>query len=222
MTNSSMTVLIFANGDLDEIAWIRPYLRSATAVIAADGGTNHLWRLGHLPDLVVGDLDSLSAETKQWLQTAGESVSVRQAPEDKDETDLELALLHAVDRFADDIMIFAAFGGRLDQTLANILLLAHPGLVGRHIELVTPYERAWLVTKETEIHGEIGDTISLIPLGGEVWVQGTSGLTWPLNNEKLAFGPARGVSNTLSAPVAVVSIASGTLLCLHTRQSWLR
>jgi thiamine pyrophosphokinase len=215
-----MSVLIFANGDLDEIEWIHPYMAEAMAVIAANGGTNHLRRLDHLPDIVIGDLDSLSAPSRAWLQAAG--VPLLQAPEDKDETDLELALLHAATHYEEDILIFAAFGGRLDQTLANILLLAHPALAGIHIELLTPYERAWLVSAETEIHGEVGDTVSLIPLGGDVCVQSTQGLSWQLNNEKLTFGPARGVSNTLSAPTALLSISSGTLLCLHSRQSWRR
>ena len=215
-----MSVLIFANGDLEQLEWIRPYIAAATAVIAADGGTNHLRRLDRLPDIVIGDLDSLSAPSRAWLQAAG--VPLLQAPQDKDETDLELALLYAAAHYEEDILIFAAFGGRLDQTLANILLLAHPTFSGTHIELLTPNERAWLVTAETEIHGEIGDTVSLIPLGGDVWVQSTQGLSWPLNNEKLTFGSARGVSNNLSDPIALLSISSGTLLCLHTRQSWKR
>lgn len=215
-----MTVLLFANGDLEEIEWIRPYLASAAVVIAADGGTKHLWRLGHLPDMVIGDMDSLPQHARQWLAAANVPLIV--APANKDETDLELALLHAVTHFKEDILIFAAFGGRLDQTLANILLLAHPSLVTCPIELLTPYERAWLVTAETEIRGEIGDTVSLIPLGGDVWVQATNGLRWPLNNEILAFGPARGVSNALSAEVASICITSGTLLCLHTHQTWER
>ena len=106
--------------------------------------------------------------------------------------------------------------------MANILLLVHPSLAGIHVELLTPHERAWLVTAETEFRGEIGDTVSLIPLGGDVCVQETRGLLWPLNNEKLTFGPARGVSNKLSAVIASVSITSGTLLCLHTSKNWLR
>jgi len=215
-----MTVLLFANGDLEEIEWIRPYLTVATAVIAADGGTKHLWRLGHLPDVVVGDMDSLPQQVRQWLAAASVPLSV--APVIKDETDLELALLHAATHYKEDILIFAAFGGRLDQTLANILLLAHPALAAYRIELLTPYERAWLVTAETEIRGQIGDTVSLIPLGGEVLVRQTTGLQWPLIDEILAFGPARGVSNTMTSPVATVSIESGTLLCLHVRQEWQR
>ncbi len=215
-----MTVLLFANGDMEEIEWVRPYLAAATAVIAADGGSKHLWRLGHLPDAVIGDMDSLPQQSRQWLVDAGVPLIV--APVNKDETDLELALLHAVAHYDEEILIFAAFGGRLDQTLANILLLAHPALAERRIELLTPYERAWLVTAESEIRGEIGDTVSFIPLGGEVLVRQTHGLQWTLKDEILAFGPARGVSNEMTSQVAEVSVESGTLLCLHMRQAWQR
>jgi len=215
-----MTVLLFANGDMEEIEWVRPYLAAATAVIAADGGSKHLWRLGHLPDAVIGDMDSLPQQSRQWLVDADVPLIV--APVNKDETDLELALLHAVAHYDEEILIFAAFGGRLDQTLANILLLAHPALAERRIELLTPYERAWLVTAESEIRGEIGDTVSFIPLGGEVLVRQTHGLQWTLKDEILAFGPARGVSNEMTSQVAEVSVESGTLLCLHMRQAWQR
>ncbi len=215
-----MTVLLFANGDLEEMAWIRPYLAAATAVIAADGGSQHLWRLGHPPDLVIGDMDSLSQTVRSWL--AEFEVPLRTYAPEKDETDLELALLHAVASYQEDILVFAAFGGRLDQTLANILLLAHPALVQRRIELLTPTERAWLVTAETNIHGAAGDTISLIPLGGDVLVRQTSGLTYPLKDEVLAFGPARGVSNTMTAELATVSVELGPLLCIHTQKRWQR
>ncbi len=214
-----MTILLFANGDLDEIEWIRPYLAEATAVIAADGGTRHLWRLGHFPDLVVGDIDSLPQPARLWLQEA--NIPLLQAPADKDETDLELALLHAASIYPNEaILILAALGGRLDQTLANIFLLAHPDLAGTPIELLTPHERAWLVTNHTEITGQIGDTVSLIPLAGDVRVRQTSGLRWSLTNEMLSFGPARGVSNTLSNTLATVTISSGKLICLHTYRSW--
>ena len=213
-----MTVLLFANGDLETITWIRPYLASATAVIAADGGSRHLWRLEHLPDLVIGDMDSLPLQVRAWL--AASNVPLIRHAREKDETDLELALLHAVANYEDDVLVFGAFGGRLDQTLANILLLAHPALDTRRIELLAPHERAWLATAETKIHGEIGDTVSLIPLGGDVLVRLATGLQWILKEEVLAFGPARGVSNLMTAELANISVASGTLLCIHTKRTW--
>lgn len=213
-----MTVLVFANGDLEEIEWIRPYLEMATAVIAADGGTRHLWRLDHLPDGVIGDMDSLPGEARQWLNAA--NIPLIMAQEDKDETDLELALLYTAKRYDEAILIFGASGGRLDQTLANILLLAHPALKSRRVEILARYERAWLVTADSEIQGDAGDTVSLIPLGGDVLVRNTEGLLWPLTDEILTFGPARGVSNKMTASVAKVSVASGTLLCIHARHEW--
>jgi thiamine pyrophosphokinase len=213
-----VTLLIFANGDIEEVAWIRPYLDEAAVVIAADGGSRHLLRLDHLPDVLIGDLDSLPQEVQAWREE--DSVRVFVYPHDKNETDLELALLHAIFHYEDDIQIFGALGGRLDQSLANIMLLAHPALTGRRVELVTEYQRAWLVLEHTEIRGEVGDLISLIPVGGDVFVKETTGLRWPLTNEMLSVGPARGVSNEMIAVEATISVASGTLLCIHTRHEW--
>ncbi|MCA9999482.1 MAG: thiamine diphosphokinase [Anaerolineales bacterium] len=215
-----MVVFVFANGDMESYEWLKPLLGAATAVLAANGGTNHLFRLERRPDVVVGDMDSLREEVRGWL--AETDVSLITHPIAKDETDLELALLYAVAHYDAPIWVVGGFGGRLDQTLANILLLAHPQLLGRPIQFVTEHERAWLVAGKTRIDGEIGDTVSLIPLGGAVQVAQTSGLRWPLQDEVLAFGPARGVSNVLTAVTATVTLHSGTLLCIHTRQAWRR
>lgn len=210
-----MSVLIFANGEVGAVDWIRPYLAEATAVIAADGGSCHLMVLDHPPDIVVGDMDSLPPAVHDWLETAAVPRQIH--PAAKDETDLELALLHAIDHYADDLLLFGVLGGRLDQTLANILLLAHPALAGRRVTLVTEREHAWLVRRTTEIHGAVGDTVSLIPLGGDVHLKETHGLQWPLNDDTLSFGPARGVSNVMTAPLATVDLHNGVLLCIHTQ-----
>jgi len=209
-----MAVLVFANGVIEDVEWIRPYLTNATAIIAADGGTRHLWALDQPPDTVVGDMDSLPDGIRPWL-TAANTVFIEYPPE-KDETDLELALLLAVARYDDEILLFGALGGRLDLMLANIILLASPPLDKRRIVPITEHEKAWLVTEAAEIQGAVGDTVSLIPLGGDVQVQATTGLQWPLTNEWLAFGPARGVSNVMTADIATVVVGDGRLLCIHS------
>ena len=210
-----MTVLIFANGVIEDVQWIRPYLQNATAVIAADGGSTHLHRLNQPPTLIIGDQDSLTPEVQGWLDE--HDAHFITYPAAKDETDLELALLYAVDHFVDELLLFGTLGGRLDQMLANILLLTHPKLNGRSVKLVTVNETAWLVTDQTTIVGNIGETVSLIPLGGDVHMKRTNGLEWPLNNEILSFGLARGISNVLHQPTATIELHSGTLLCIHTR-----
>lgn len=212
------TVLIFANGVLEETDWIEPYLDRATAIIAADGGLRYLLALGRPPDVLIGDLDSLPEGVEDTLSESG--IEVIRHPAAKNETDLELALLLAKRRFPDaTILIFGGIGGRLDQTLANILLLAHPDLLGHPICFVEPREMAWLITDEGEIRGRVGHTVSLIPLGGRARVAETSGLRWPLRDETLQFGPARGVSNVMTAERATVSLASGLLLCIHRTAS---
>jgi len=213
-----VTVRIFANGDIQEVEWIRPYLSAPAVVIAANGGSRHLLLLDHPPDVLIGDLDSLPQEAQAWREL--DSVTVFVYPHDKNETDLELALLHAAAHYEEDIQIFGALGGRLDQTLANIMLLAHPALVDRRVELLTENQRAWLLTEQAEISGEVGDLVSLVPIAGDVLVQKTTGLRWPLYDEVLSVGPALGISNEMTQPIATISIASGTLLCIHTRRDW--
>jgi thiamine pyrophosphokinase len=113
-------------------------------------------------------------------------------------------------------VVLGGSGGRLDHTLANILLLAHPQLAGRTIRFVEGREAVWLSTAHAEIDGRAGDTVSLIPLGGPARIAETTGLRWALHDETLAFGPARGMSNEMTGPRATVRIHDGLLWCIHT------
>lgn len=213
-----MTVLIFANGEMRQHTWVRPYLAQATAVIAADGGTRHLLSLGRLPDLIIGDMDSRPPEGVA-------TVPQLQFPALKDETDLELALLYAASTYADDILVFAPFGGRVDQMLGNIFLLAHPALAGRTVQLLDEYQRLRLIVPEdglVTIYGRAGDKLSLIPCSQDVLVQTTIGLRWSLQTAVLRFGPARGISNEMETDTVQVQVGNGRLICIHTDQTWQR
>jgi thiamine pyrophosphokinase len=213
--NGKTAVLVFANGEMKETTWLRPYLARAAAVIAADGGARHLLAVGRLPDVLIGDLDSISPEERRRLEAAPTKFVTHDRA--KEETDLELALQYAAHHYPQAaILVFGTQGGRLDQAVANVMLLAHPALHGRTIELVEPQQRAWLVRTETRIHGRAGDVVSLIPLGDDVLVAETSGLRWAISSERLLFGRARGISNEMTAELATVKVASGRLLCVHT------
>ncbi len=214
---SQTRALVFANGDLHDGPAVQQALQQGAGalVIAADGGARLALACGLTPHLVVGDMDSLSEEELADLRARG--VAIQRVAAEKDETDLELALLAAAERGATWVRVLGAAGGRLDQTLANVLLLTLDALAGRDVRLVAGRQTLWLIGPgDHALDGAPDDTISLIPLGGDARGVRTEGLRYPLRGETLRFGPARGVSNIIAEAGARVALDEGTLVVVHT------
>ncbi len=210
-------IIIFANGELPDINKVRAILRDDDHIICADGGTRHASALNLKPALVIGDMDSADSGLLQKLQADG--VPIELFPRDKNETDLELAIQHATELNPTEIVIVAALGGRLDQTLANITLLSNPYLVTRNMRLDDGVEEISFCRDQAEVKGRSGDIVSLIPWGGAVLGVQTENLKWKLNNETLYPEKTRGISNEMTADVASIKISKGLLLIVHTRKS---
>ena len=210
-----MRAIIFANGEFRDPQRAGGLIRPDDLVIGADGGARHALSAGVTPQVVIGDFDSLSPEEEADLSKAGSRL-LRFSPR-KDETDLELALRHAAREGATEIVILAALGGRVDQTIANVLLLALPELEGLDVRIVEGAQEVFLIHGESLIKGQPGDTVSLIPLGGDATGVTAQGLEWPLHDDTLRFGPARGMSNVLTSEQARVHVRQGLLLCVVTQ-----
>jgi thiamine pyrophosphokinase len=209
--------LIFANGRTHDGPVPRRILAETTdaLVIAADGGVRVAQDYAVPVQVVIGDMDSVDEGALDRLRAAG--TEILRYPVEKDETDLELALLWAREQGASWIRIFGGMGGRLDQTLANIYLLALPQLRDCDVRLVSHAQEAWLLYPgRHEIRGAAGDTVSLLPFNGAVEAVQTENLYYPLVNETLVFGPARGISNVMESDEAVISFRAGLLLVVHT------
>ncbi len=209
-----MHAVIVANGELEDHPRLHDLWRAADLRIAADGGAaNARAHLVQAPHVLIGDLDSLDEITRAWCQQA--RTETIQHPVAKNETDLELALDLAHARGATEITILGALGGRFDQTIANVLLLAK--LAQAHIaaRIAGADFDAWVAWERTTVAGRIGETISLIPLTERVDGIVTQGLRYPLRNETLFLGHARGVSNELVAARAGISFTRGLLLVVH-------
>lgn len=213
--------LIFANGDVNDGSMVQRALAEASAtsvpsvVIAADGGARVARYFGARIDRVIGDLDSLSREDVERLRAEG--VTIDQYPVHKNETDLELCLLWAAAQGVGWIRVIGGLGDRLDQTLGNIYLLALPALVACDVMLVAGKQATRLLRPGThEIRGKVGDTVSLLPMGGAAHGIRTEHFEYPLNDETLHFGPARGISNVLMQPHGRITLRDGLLLLVHT------
>ena len=215
-----MRTIIVAGGRPNQGDTWRKWVRAGDQIIGADGGAARALAWGLVPDWVIGDLDSLSAGQQQALEARGCHFLVH--PRAKDETDLELALGYAAEQGAEEIVILGALGGRLDHTLANLLLLALPRLAGRSVRLVDDAEEALLLRGGEGAHldGQPGDLVSLLPLGGDARGVTTSGLAWPLQADSLRFAFTRGISNEMTGTQATIRLDHGLLLVIHRAMGW--
>ena len=210
-----MKALILVNGELYNPGVLRGRILAQTfdLVLGADRGARYANALNVTLDAVIGDLDSLSDSARQSIGNA-EFISY---PPEKNETDLELALLYAKEQGADQIVMVGAIGGRMDMTIGNILLLTHVSLGSCRVEVWHGEQTGWVIKPPGEdISGQQGDTISLIPLNGDALGITTEGLAYPLKDEGLTLGSVRGISNLLEKSSAHVKLLNGLLLVVHT------
>jgi thiamine pyrophosphokinase len=207
-------VWVLASGPTVDIDVALSYADPADVVIAADGGTVLANRLGITPSLIIGDLDSTLTDLVAMYSDLG--IEIRPYDHNtKWETDTELALLAALDFSPKRIFVLGAIGGRLDHSLANVLLLTHPTFAGRDVHILDGYNELFLAKPRewNSIKGHTNDIVSLLPIGVAAEAVTTRGLQWPLEDETLAAGKARGVSNRISDPAtAAVRYDAGQLL----------
>ena len=211
-----MRAVIFVNGEVQDPAALRPWLQPDDYLMAADGGTRHLLALGLLPRVIVGDLDSLAPELVAQLREQG--VILERHPVRKDETDLELAIRRAIRDGATEILLLGALGGRLDQTVANLLLLARKGWpVPIALAEGDQLARVLRGGERLTLTGPPGSLVSAIPLSARVTGITYRGLEYPLEEATLTLGSTRGVSNVIRRSPATIRIRSGLLLVVEAR-----
>ncbi len=214
-----MLAVIVADAPNVDLTPYLPLLASADLLIGADGGARHFVRHGLQPQVVLGDLDSLEPEFIARFQA--QQVEIQRFPVAKDETDLELGLLLALERGATRIRVLGALGGRPDMHLANHLLLAHPLLKRCDVALLDAGWQVRVIFDAITLHGTPGQRVSLLPLGDAGGIT-TSGLRYPLHDEPLLLGPARGVSNEFISAAASVMVRSGLLVVMNEGETVVR
>ncbi|MDP9379441.1 MAG: thiamine diphosphokinase [Chloroflexota bacterium] len=205
-----MLAFVAAGGELSQPQRFAPLARAADLVLAADSGYDHLLRMGVRPHLLLGDLDSISPPALEDARSG--KTGIETFPTEKDYTDTELVLREAVGRGAVTVIACAAFGDRLDHTLANVLLLTSPALRDTDVCLLDERQEVRLVRRHIRLRTEPGETVSLLPVAGPVAGVATTGLYYPLSGATLETGPALGISNVATGLQIEVRHSSGFLL----------
>lgn len=205
-----MRALILGNGERISHGLLAHLREQADLFIATDGAAATLLHPDILPDIILGDFDSLDAASRGRIPAD----RLFYAP-DQEASDLEKAIEYALGRGATCLTLTGVTGGRPDHTLvAFSLLLKYHGRLD--IRIVEEKAEIRAVTGSAEWHGRPGDTLSLIAFEA---VEGVSleGVRWPLCDETLTPG-SRGVSNVLTADTARLRVRSGVLLACHLRR----
>ncbi|MDR2532470.1 MAG: thiamine diphosphokinase [Oscillospiraceae bacterium] len=205
-----MRAVIISGGRIDDYGYIKKQLGQfgADLFICADRGYSHAVKLGLAVSVVVGDFDS-AGDIPAGVRTV-------RYPAEKNHTDTELALAHAREAGARELLIVGATGGRADHMLANIFLIKSCLERGEDAEIIDEHNRIKITETRLEIKGGEGVTVSLVPLCDCVGVT-TEGFRYPLMNEILRFGEGRGVSNVMTGETAQVSLKGGTVLVITAR-----
>ncbi len=203
-------VIIVANGNIVEPEFCKTIIKKNDFIIAVDGGIAHLEKLKILPHLMIGDFDSIKPGLLRKYRELG--INIKEFPQDKDYTDTELALIEAK-KISDSVILIGAFGNRIDHTIANIYLLYEAKKMGLDMKIINKHHTIYIILEgeKKSIPGRVGDIVSIIPILPSSNIT-TKGLKYPLNNDVIEFGHARGISNIKVEKEAWVSVGKGSLL----------
>jgi thiamine pyrophosphokinase len=206
-------VAIVAGSDVD---WVSTGdLKTYSYVIGVDRGAFVLLRKGIIPDIAIGDFDSVSKKELKEIRTS--VANVKQYSPDKDQTDLELAVSYALAFHPEEITMFGVTGGRLDQALAALHLLR---IIHEHkCRAVLRDEHNFMVfvSGKYQIQKQKHFSyLSILPFTDEITVS-ICGCKYPLKNHVMKRGVTLGVSNVIVSDHAEITVHKGVAYVILSR-----
>ncbi|BBI17625.1 MULTISPECIES: thiamine diphosphokinase [unclassified Neochlamydia] len=206
----SPQVAIVANGEISSYSQTKHLLSSFSKIIAVDGGLKHCQKMGVTPCLLIGDLDSLEKEVLEQYA----DLPLLKYPEDKNESDLELAIHKLLMEKVGSIALFGVLGKRSDHLLYTLYLLSrHPS----QLMIESEKETIFCLQGHNRIKTFIGQTISLIPLSPVYGIR-TQGLKWELQNADFDK-KFMSLSNVCNSNAVEINVLSGDLICFLHKNS---
>ncbi|PCI27127.1 MAG: thiamine diphosphokinase [SAR324 cluster bacterium] len=174
--------------------------------VCADGAVENLAQYDLVPDVILGDLDSISSKAIELFKDRSLILPMK----DQNTTDGEKAIQYCLDQGCQTLSVLGALGKRTDHGLYNL------GLLGKwsdiKITLLADGEKIFLIKGQALLNEKIGTTISFMPLFGPVKCVETTGLEFPMNNQELSFGYLSSISNKSTGSQVRITLESGMLL----------
>ena len=207
-----MKALVFLNGECDlSDDDIRSYAADSDGLFCADGGARHIHRIGLVPTLVAGDMDSIGRDLLDWFSSAG--VEMKKFLPDKDSSDAELLFEILFSRGYREITVLGALGGRIDHAMGNIFLLERLSAMGISIRIIGRGIVMEVVRGEKRLRGRKGSIFSLFSLTDTSTVT-LYGFKYPLSFSRVKRGTTVGLSNIIESDDALVVVHDGDVVTI--------
>jgi len=206
--------VIIASGPIEHLDKMRDHFEDAY-IISVDGGLHHLDKLSILPDVIIGDFDSIDHNLLSSYKE--KNIPVHNYPTRKDATDSELAIDYAIELGPKEVILMGMTGNRMDHAITNIHLLKR---FWKHDILAFVrdyYNRIYFCVGGITLEGQKGDLLSIVPISNEVTNVKTYGLEYPLVNETLRLHESRGVSNVFLEHEVRIETGSGEFLIILSK-----
>ncbi|MCA1023327.1 thiamine diphosphokinase [Halobacillus litoralis] len=212
-------VIVVGGGPKSYIPSLQRWAEEDVEWIGADQGAEVLVEAGISPHAAIGDFDSVSERSYQKIKE--QALELHTYPDEKDETDLELAIKEALNRKAEHIVLLGVTGGRMDHSQANIQLL-YP-LMEKGIKAVIVDHQNQIEMAASGSHKIEEDPqypyLSFLPVTLEVKELTLNGFYYPLSRAHLPFGSTLCISNRLVEDTGTFSFESGILLVIRSTDS---
>ncbi|MBQ7036442.1 MAG: thiamine diphosphokinase [Clostridia bacterium] len=204
---SEKRAVIMAGADIKDYTFYKPL--DTDFLICADRGYRHCKALGLVPDVLLGDFDSLDIPFPEGIER-------HTYPAEKDETDLQLAIDLAIKKGFKEIYCIGVFGGRCDHFLGNIGLMKWARDRGASLTFEDGDTYMFLLSGEVTLSKRENHYLSLIPFFEDATVS-LSGTKYTAENALIRIGDTLGISNEIKKETAHISVHGGSALVLLCR-----
>lgn len=208
-----MKAIIVTGGNKPSKKLLNSYIKSGDLIIGADKGSEYLYDYEIIPNIILGDFDSISEEKLKKIEE--KQVEIIKFPPEKDYTDTEIAIMEAIKRGADTIYLFGGLGTRADHSLGNIGLLLTTKNKGARLLIVDDHNKMYLADKNMSLNGSQGEIISFHALSDVVKGFEIRGAKYNLNSYDMHLLDPRAVCNEFIDTPINIKYESGELLIIH-------
>lgn len=210
-----MKVLIVTGGSKPNNKLLLQKYEEAELVIAADSGCNVLYENALMPNIILGDFDSVDKNILEEIKKS--KIEVKVYNPEKDYTDTELAVYKAIELGARQITMLGATGSRLDHVMANIGLLNLLLDKGIKASIIDSNNEIFIINKDTVLQGVFGQTFSLQAYEGVVKNLTIKNAKYELKDYDLKVGSPLTVSNEFLHGNVEINFESGKLIVFYTQ-----